>query len=200
MFLLEQLHTVEDLNIIIVSATLVLINNNRAGKLTKFGLKNSSPELPEITEIVIYLKSALLPIPFHSIHPISFPSPILASTKQNWKPKKLKKMRREHTVFVPATIVPLGTLTSYFSPNPLHAPLVTPLEFNFVGALGAAPVYPLTVTWCLPPANESVVPIRRVAAPVCEEVAVNLIVRGELTDLKRAIGKVESEEVPTVYS
>lgn len=108
-------------------------------------------------------------------------------------------MRRKHTVFVPATIVPLGTLTSYFSPNPLYAPLVTPLEFKFVGALGAAPVYPLMVTRGLPPANESVVPMRRVAAPVCEEVAVNLIVRGELTDLKRAIGKLEAEEAPTVY-
>jgi hypothetical protein len=41
--------------------------------------------------------------------------------------------------------------------------------------------------------------MRRVAAPVCEDVAVNLIVRGELTDLKSAIGKEEVEEVPTVY-
>lgn len=35
-------------------------------------------------------------------------------------------------------------------------------------------------------------PILRVAAPVCEEDAVNLIVIGEFTDLKRAIGKSET--------
>ena len=42
-------------------------------------------------------------------------------------------------------------------------------------------------------------PILRVAAPVCEEDAVNLIVKGEFTDLKRAMGKAESSELPTVY-
>jgi hypothetical protein len=41
--------------------------------------------------------------------------------------------------------------------------------------------------------------MRSVAAPVCADVAVNLIVRGELTDLKSAIGKDETEEEPTVY-
>lgn len=41
-------------------------------------------------------------------------------------------------------------------------------------------------------------PILSVAAPVCEEDAVNLIVTGELTDLKRAIGKEETLELPTV--
>ena len=40
--------------------------------------------------------------------------------------------------------------------------------------------------------------MRSVAAPVCEDVAVNLIVKGELTDLKSAIGKVERLEEPTV--
>jgi hypothetical protein len=44
-----------------------------------------------------------------------------------------------------------------------------------------------------------VVPILKVAAPVCDEVAVNLIVKGELTDLNRAIGNEETEELPTVY-
>lgn len=43
------------------------------------------------------------------------------------------------------------------------------------------------------------VPILKVAAPVCDEVAVNLIVKGELTDLNRAIGNEETEELPTVY-
>lgn len=42
-------------------------------------------------------------------------------------------------------------------------------------------------------------PILNVAAPVCEDEAVNLIVRGEFTDLKRAIGKEDTEELPTVY-
>jgi hypothetical protein len=44
-----------------------------------------------------------------------------------------------------------------------------------------------------------VVPILKVAAPVCDGVAVNLIVKGELTDLNRAIGNEETEELPTVY-
>lgn len=43
------------------------------------------------------------------------------------------------------------------------------------------------------------VPILRVAAPVWEDVAVNLMVKGELTDLKRAIGNEDTEELPTVY-
>ena len=42
------------------------------------------------------------------------------------------------------------------------------------------------------------VPILKVAAPVWEEVAVNLIVIGELTDLKIAIGNEDAEELPTV--
>jgi hypothetical protein len=41
--------------------------------------------------------------------------------------------------------------------------------------------------------------MRRVAAPVCADVAVNLIVRGEFTDLKSAMGKDDGEVVPTVY-
>lgn len=41
-------------------------------------------------------------------------------------------------------------------------------------------------------------PILSVAAPVCEEDAVNLIVKGEFTDLKRAMGNEETLEVPTV--
>jgi DNA replication protein DnaD len=60
-FLLEQLHTVEDLEHVGISSnthTSLTNTNNRDGQLTKFGLKNVSPELPEITEIVIYPKSA----------------------------------------------------------------------------------------------------------------------------------------------
>lgn len=57
---------------------------------------------------------------------------------------------------------------------------------------------PLTVAWGRPPAKERVVPILRVAAPVWDDVAVNLMVKGELTDLKRAIGNEETEELPTV--
>lgn len=55
-----------------------------------------------------------------------------------------------------------------------------------------------TVAWGRPPAKERVVPILRVAAPVWEEVAVNLIVNGELTDLNNAMGKSVSDELPTV--
>jgi len=55
-----------------------------------------------------------------------------------------------------------------------------------------------TVIWGRPPAKERVVPILRVAAPVCEEVAVNLIVNGELTDLNSAIGNEDTDELPTV--
>lgn len=40
--------------------------------------------------------------------------------------------------------------------------------------------------------------MRRVAAPVCAADAVNVMLIGEFTDLKRAIGKDEMEEVPTV--
>lgn len=40
--------------------------------------------------------------------------------------------------------------------------------------------------------------MRSVAAPVCAADAVNLILSGEFTDLKRAIGKDEVDEVPTV--
>jgi hypothetical protein len=40
--------------------------------------------------------------------------------------------------------------------------------------------------------------MRSVAAPVWEDVAVNFIVSGEFTDLKSAIGKVDTEEEPTV--
>lgn len=41
--------------------------------------------------------------------------------------------------------------------------------------------------------------MRSVAAPVCEDDAVKLIVTGLLTDLKMAMGKSDSEELPTVY-
>ena len=57
---------------------------------------------------------------------------------------------------------------------------------------------PLTVAWGRPPAKERVVPILRVAAPVWEDVAVNLMVKGELTDLKIAIGNEDTEELSTV--
>jgi hypothetical protein len=40
--------------------------------------------------------------------------------------------------------------------------------------------------------------MRSVAAPVCEEVAVNLMATGLLTLLKTAMGKSEREELPTV--
>ena len=53
-------------------------------------------------------------------------------------------------------------------------------------------VFEHTTTWGRPDAKERVVPILSVAAPVCEEDAVNLIVKGELTDLKRAMGKEET--------
>lgn len=54
------------------------------------------------------------------------------------------------------------------------------------------------MTWGRPPAKDRVVPMRSVAAPVCEDDAVNLIVTGLLTDLKIAMGKSDSEELPTV--
>ena len=43
------------------------------------------------------------------------------------------------------------------------------------------------------------VPMRSVAAAVWAAVAVTLIVKGELTDLKSAIGKDDGDEVVTVY-
>ncbi len=51
----------------------------------------------------------------------------------------------------------------------------------------------LTVTAGLPPANASVVLMRRVRAPICEEEADHLIVDGLLTSLNCAIGNEEAE-------
>ncbi len=55
-----------------------------------------------------------------------------------------------------------------------------------------------TVACGRPPAKESVVPMRSVAAPVCADVAVKTIVTGLLTLLKTAMGKSVSDEEPTV--
>ena len=54
------------------------------------------------------------------------------------------------------------------------------------------------IAWGRPPANERVVPMRRVAAAACELEAVNLMVTGELTALKMAMGKADVGEDPTV--
>jgi hypothetical protein len=56
----------------------------------------------------------------------------------------------------------------------------------------------LTVTPGLPPANDSVVPMRRVAAELMAEFKLNLMVTGALTDLNSAIGKDEVLLEPTV--
>jgi hypothetical protein len=65
-----------------------------------------------------------------------------------------------------------------------------------LGAGGTAKAFPLKLTLGLPLAKAIVVPILNVAAPA--EAALNLMVRGELTDLNSAMGKSDSEEVPTV--
>lgn len=101
-------------------------------------------------------------------------------------------------VFDPLTNVPAGIFTSYTSPNPRYAPLVTPLLSILVGAPGTGPFQLFTEAEGLPPAKESVVPIRRVAAPTCDEDRLNVMVKGVLTPLNRAMGRESRLEEPTV--
>lgn len=101
-------------------------------------------------------------------------------------------------VLLPLTSVPAGMLTSYTSPLPRYAPLVTPRLSILVGALGAGPVQLFTTACGRAPAKLSVVAIRSVAAPGALA-RVNLIVTGLLTLLNTAMGKSLSAELPTVY-
>lgn len=77
---------------------------------------------------------------------------------------------------------------------------MTPRESTVTGAAGVANVVLPSVTEGRAPANASVVPMRKVAAPLAwAAVKVNLMVTGELALLKMAMGKSETAEVPTVY-
>jgi hypothetical protein len=64
---------------------------------------------------------------------------------------------------------------------PLQVPRVTPRESILVGAAGLEEDHELTVIVGRPPAKDDVVRIRNVRAPICDEVAVHLMVVGLLT-------------------
>lgn len=101
-------------------------------------------------------------------------------------------------VFDPLVNVPLGICTSYTSPKPLYAPLVTPRELRFVGALGVPPDHPFTVACGLAPAKLSVVAMRSVTVPEGALPRLKLMVCGLLTSLKMAMGMSDSDDEPTV--
>lgn len=94
-------------------------------------------------------------------------------------------------VLLPLVKVPLGIEQEYTSPYPRYAPLVTPRLSIFVGAAGAAHVYPFTIAWGLPPPNDSVVAIRKVVIVLMVLESEKVIFWPLLTDMNIAIGQEE---------
>src|SRR5947209_8242860 len=88
---------------------------------------------------------------------------------------------------------------SYISPKPRYPPRVMPRELRFLGTAGAGGLHAPIEGLGRPPLNDSVVPTRRTAAPVCVELRLKTTSPVPPTFANIAMGKALVLELPTVY-